>query len=94
MGSQVDFRDDGTAQVHRVTLVYPDQADITVGKISVLTPIGAALIGLYQGQTINWQSPAGDWRSLTVMAVDLAAAVEKWPEARLNRGSFSVVAPA
>jgi regulator of nucleoside diphosphate kinase len=94
MGSRVDFRDNDTGQVCRIILVYPDQADITVGKISVLTPIGAALIGLSQGQTISWQNMAADCRSLTVLAVDLADAVGKCPEAHLDRCSFSVVSPA
>ena len=70
MGSWVEFRDDSTGQVRQVTLVYPDQADIAAGKISVLTPIGAALIGLSQNQSIKWQAPAGSWRSLTVLSVD------------------------
>ncbi len=69
MGSLVTFRDDTTGQVREVTLVYPDRADIAAGRISVLTPIGAALIGLSEGQTIHWQTPSGDWRPLTVLAV-------------------------
>ena len=69
MGSQIAFRDDGTRQVRHITLVYPDQADISAGKVSVLTPVGAALIGLSQNQSIEWQSPTGDWRSLTVLSV-------------------------
>lgn len=50
-------------------LVYPDEADVLEVKISVLTPIGAALIGLSVGQSIEWQTPAGGWRSLTVLQV-------------------------
>ena len=69
MGSEVEFRDDVTGQVRTVTLVYPEQADISIRRISVLTPIGAALIGLSAGQSIEWQTPAGGWRSLTVLRV-------------------------
>jgi regulator of nucleoside diphosphate kinase len=69
MGSEVQFRDDCTGQVRRVTLVFPNQADISTGRISILTPIGAALIGLSTGQSIEWQTPAGDGRSLTVLSV-------------------------
>jgi regulator of nucleoside diphosphate kinase len=69
MGSRVEFRDDATGQVRHMTLVYPDQADVTVAKISVMTPVGAALIGLSKNQSIDWQTPAGDWRSLTVLSV-------------------------
>ena len=69
MGSCVEFRDDATGQVRRMTLVYPDQADVMAGKISVLTPVGAALIGLSRNQSIEWQTPAGNWRSLTVLSI-------------------------
>lgn len=70
MGSRVEFRDEITKRVRTVTLVYPDEADVSAGKISVLTPIGAALIGLSKGQSIAWQSPAGDRRTLTVLSID------------------------
>jgi regulator of nucleoside diphosphate kinase len=70
MGSRITFRDDVTDQVRVVTLVYPDEADVSQGKISVLTPIGAALIGLSVSQSIEWQTTDGGWRSLTVIGVD------------------------
>src|SRR5688572_1921780 len=41
MGNAVEFRDDTTGQVQTVTLVYPGDADISMGRISVLTPVGA-----------------------------------------------------
>ena len=69
MGSLVKFRDDVTAQEREVTLVYPETADVAAGKISVLTPIGAALIGLSVSQTIEFRTPAGGRRSLTVLEV-------------------------
>lgn len=69
MGSRVVFRDDVTCQIRDVKLVYPEEADISFGKISVLTPIGAALIGLSVGQSIEWQTPSGGVRSLTVLSV-------------------------
>jgi regulator of nucleoside diphosphate kinase len=69
MGSTVSFRDDSTGQVREVTLTYPDRADIAASRVSVLTPIGAALIGLSKGQCIDWQNPAGEWRTLTVIEV-------------------------
>jgi regulator of nucleoside diphosphate kinase len=88
MGSEVEFRDDSTGKTRRVTLAYPDAADIDAGRISVLTPIGAALIGLSAGQSIEWQTPVGGWRSLTVLGVaasPAAAAVE--PAAVANPAS-------
>lgn len=76
MGSAITFRDDSTGQVRDITLTYPDRADIAAGRVSVLTPIGAALIGLSKNQTIAWQAPAGDWRSLTVLTVGAPAPEE------------------
>ena len=70
MGSTVSFRDDTTGQGRTITLVYPDEADLAQGRISVLTPVGAALIGLPVGQSIEWQTPGGGWRSLTVLRVE------------------------
>lgn len=69
MESDVTFRDDISGQERSVTLVYPEAANVDAGKISILTPIGAALIGLSVGQTIEFQTPAGGWRSLTVLKV-------------------------
>lgn len=70
MHSRVAFRDDVTGQQRTVTLVYPDEADVTENRISVLTPVGAALIGLSVGQSIAWQTPSGGWRSLTVLKAE------------------------
>lgn len=69
MGSRVEFRSDG-GESRTVTLVYPHEAGGVAGKVSVLTPIGAALIGLSVGQSIEWQTPGGEWRSLTVLRAD------------------------
>ena len=69
MGAWLEFRDDSTGRIRRVRLVYPQQADVSACKISVLTPVGAALIGLAQDQSIQWPTPAGQWRSLTVLSV-------------------------
>jgi regulator of nucleoside diphosphate kinase len=69
MESEVEFRDDTTGKVRTVRLVYPSDADISQGKISVLTPIGAALIGLQTGQSITWETRTGDVRRLTVLGV-------------------------
>lgn len=68
MGSQVEFRSDNGA-VRRVALVYPEEADIAEGKVSVLTPIGAALIGLRPGHSMTWQARDGRPHELTVLAV-------------------------
>ena len=69
MGCEVEFRDDTTSKVQTVTLVYPEEADISKGRISVLTPIGTALIGLRAGHPITWETRTGDLRTLTVLRV-------------------------
>ncbi len=69
MGSRLKYRDDWTGRERDVTLVYPQEADIHLNRISVLAPVGAALIGLSLGQTIEFQTPGGEKRSLTVLDV-------------------------
>lgn len=55
---------------HReIELVYPDESDPALGKISVLTPVGSALIGLRVGQEIAWEFPDGSMRHLKVTSV-------------------------
>ncbi len=72
MGSIVEFRSD-SAQNGRVTLVYPHDADIALNKVSVLTPIGAALIGLSIGHSINWLTPDAREHELTILNVEQPA---------------------
>jgi regulator of nucleoside diphosphate kinase len=69
MGSQVRYRDERTGDIRDVMLVYPHEADIALKRISVLTPVGAALIGLSVGQTIEFQTPGHQTRSLTILSV-------------------------
>jgi len=69
MGSIVAFQSDASAQ-RRVELVFPVDADIAKGKISILTPIGTALIGLSVGQSIEWRSRDGRSHRLTVVSVE------------------------
>lgn len=68
MGSTVEYRSDDGHQ-REVTLVYPAEADIGQGKISILTPIGAALIGLSEGQSIMWTARDGRRHQLTILSV-------------------------
>jgi regulator of nucleoside diphosphate kinase len=69
MGSQVRYCDDNSGDIRDVVLVYPHEADITLKRVSVLTPVGAALIGLTVGQAIEFQTPGHNKRSLTVLDV-------------------------
>jgi regulator of nucleoside diphosphate kinase len=68
MHSRLEFRDDATWDVRCATLVYPEEDDGEADRVSVLSPEGAALIGLSEGQSITWRTPKG-WRSLTLLRV-------------------------
>jgi regulator of nucleoside diphosphate kinase len=72
MDSQVTFIDLDTAEESTVTLVYPANANIEKMKISILSPVGTALIGLRVGGKIDWPLPSGKIRHLQVVAVTQA----------------------
>ena len=67
MGSRVKFVDHADERIHRATLVFPDKAG---GDrcVSILSPVGSALIGLGPGQSIRW-TEQGRERSLAVLEV-------------------------
>ena len=68
MGSTLRFTTDA-GEDRTVTLVYPGEADIAQGKVSVLTPVGAGLIGLSAGQTIVWPDREGHERPIRILKV-------------------------
>ncbi len=72
IGSRVAFREEGSGRVQQVVLVLPAEADIASGRVSVLTPIGAALIGLAAGASMTWETRDGETRRLTVLEVGAA----------------------
>lgn len=59
MNSTVRFRVLNSDEVFTQTLVYPKDMDDTGAKISILAPVGAALLGLSQGDEIDWPKPGG-----------------------------------
>ena len=69
MNSRVVFEEETTGERRYVTLVYPAQADISAGKISILVPVGTALLGLRVGQSIDWELPSGQKRRYRVIDV-------------------------
>ena len=69
MNSQVVFEDLDSGQRREVTLVYPEQADVAAGRISVLTSMDSALLGLAVGQEITWPMPRGKDRRVRVLEV-------------------------
>jgi regulator of nucleoside diphosphate kinase len=69
MGSRLEYREQGRDQSEIVTLAYPGEREIYDDAISVLTPIGAALIGLRAGQSICFAGPDGRPVTIEVMRV-------------------------
>jgi regulator of nucleoside diphosphate kinase len=68
IGSIIEFEVDDGRRL-KVQLVLPENADINARRISVLTPVGAALIGLSPGQAMEWSGNDSKERRLTVLAV-------------------------
>lgn len=69
MGAEVDFVDEKSSQLRTVQLVMPADANISLGRISILTPMGAALYGLSTGQSIDWPDLSGHPRRIRILAV-------------------------
>lgn len=69
MNATIDFVDEASGDARTVQLVYPRDADFAAGRISIMTPVGAGLIGLRQGQSILWPDRDGKQRNLTVTRV-------------------------
>jgi regulator of nucleoside diphosphate kinase len=69
MGSLVEFRLD-TGETKRATLIFSGKADFAEGQVSILTPLGTALIGLSPGQSMTWTSRDGREHRLTVVSVE------------------------
>jgi regulator of nucleoside diphosphate kinase len=59
MRSQVKVRDMKLDETETYTLVYPEEADINEDKLSVLAPLGRALLGCHVGQVIEFNAPGG-----------------------------------
>ncbi|MEH6491142.1 nucleoside diphosphate kinase regulator [Halopseudomonas sp.] len=68
MNSTVRFIDEASEREFVLTLVYPEQAG-RPGTISILAPVGIALLGLKVGQCINWQGPQGRPLKLKIMDI-------------------------
>lgn len=69
MNSTVTFSEEGTGEHITMSLVYPGAAG-KPGTVSILAPVGSALLGLARGQEIDWPMPGGRPRHLRVMEVD------------------------
>lgn len=69
MHARILFRDDESGRERTVTLVYPVERQFGEDMLSVLTPLGAALIGLAEGQSIAFEGLDGATRRVTVLKV-------------------------
>ena len=69
IGSEVEVLDAHTGATRRLRLVLPSEADADAGRVSILTPIGAGLIGLKKGQSIDWPYRNGETRMLKILKV-------------------------
>lgn len=70
MHSRVTFLDEDNLRQYDVTLVYPGEADFAAHKLSVLTPVGSALLGWRPGQSVRFAARNGEPKRLTVMRVE------------------------
>ena len=85
LNSRVTYLDDKSGQVREVELVMPAEANIAEERVSILTPMGAALYGLTEGDAIEWPDLYGDRRRIEVIRVVNAEADS--PNAHRERSS-------
>lgn len=69
MNSTARFVDESTGAERELTLVYPRDADGSPDKVSILAPVGSALLGLRAGQSIEWALPGGRSTRLRVLEI-------------------------
>ncbi|HEX6957919.1 MAG TPA: nucleoside diphosphate kinase regulator [Ferrovibrio sp.] len=69
MRSHVVFGYEHTGRPHWLTIVYPGEADLDRAFVSVATPVGAALLGLKEGQSIAWSTASGERRAIQLHKV-------------------------
>lgn len=67
VNSTVSFRDEATDTVHRVTVVYPNEMSLAGRRISVLSPVGRALLGQRVGSRALVELPDGATRELRIL---------------------------
>lgn len=69
MYSQVQLQDIQTRQRNTLTLCYPADAEPAAGFVSVLSPVGSAVLGLRVGNVARWSTPAGDDKAAEILAI-------------------------
>ena len=69
MNSRVLIADEFLGEERTLTLCYPPDADPKTGFVSVLSPVGTALLGLAEGQMAHWSAPNGEQASARILKV-------------------------
>ncbi|WP_423709548.1 nucleoside diphosphate kinase regulator [Undibacterium sp. WLX3042] len=69
MNSTVTFQMESSSKEFSLTLVYPNDIDDGTGKISVLAPVGSALLGLREGDEMSWPKPGGGLLKVRILKV-------------------------
>ncbi|NBA94361.1 nucleoside diphosphate kinase regulator [Pseudomonas sp. R5(2019)] len=69
MNSRVHCREESSGKDYHLTLVYPKDAG-PEGTVSILAPIGCALLGLQVGEQIDWPAPGGKTLKLVLLEVE------------------------
>lgn len=70
MNSEVVMRDEATGAERRVRVVFPHEVSMFPHSVSVLAPVGAALVGVNVGDSIEWPMPGGRSTRLRVLGVE------------------------
>ncbi len=69
MYSTVECQDLHTGRRQQLTICYPNDAEPSVGFVSVLSPVGCSLLGLRVGDVAHWQTPSGEDGGAQVLSV-------------------------
>src|SRR5690606_13469355 len=93
MHSRVECVDENSGERHTLTLVFPHEADAGAGRISIMAPVGCALLGLSVGQSIDWNTPQGRPLKLGVTDAHPAAAGSGRPPRHAGRGRLRDMTP-
>lgn len=84
LNTEMEVRDEASGHVARLILVNPREANIVAGRISVLTPVGAALLGLTEGASTTVHVPSGEEKRLSIVRILMQ------PEARQRHDDSAV----
>lgn len=68
INSKVKLKSDDSGEIMEIVLVTPEKADIKQRRISVMAPVGTAVLGFQEGEKVNWAVPSGE-RSFTIVKV-------------------------